>query len=130
VLSTLHATNTTSAIERLLNFFSTDAREAVLMQISLLLRAIVAQRLLPRAERRGRVAAQEILLNTPRVQALIRRGELESIRQALEEGVQDGLQTMDHALLQLYLGGTITQEDALRFADSPNNLRLRLKGIR
>lgn len=130
VLSTLHATNTTSAVERLLNFFPTDARDAILMQVSLLLRAIIAQRLVPRAEGKGRVAAMEILLNTPRIQALIRRGELESIRQAIEDGVQDGLQTMDQALLGLYLAGKITQEDALRFADSPNNVRLRLKGIR
>ncbi len=130
VISTLHATNATGTIERLLNFFPTEARDATLMQLSLLLRAVIAQRLIPRAPGKGRVAAMEIMLNTPRIQSLIRRGELETIRQAIEEGVHEGLQTLDQALLALYQQKKITQEDALRFADSPNNLRLRIKGIR
>ncbi len=130
VLSTLHATNATTAIERLLNFFAPEIRAAMLLQLSLTLRAVIAQRLVPRAEGKGRVAALEIMLVTPRVQALIRRGELESIRQAIEEGTNEGLQTFDQALLDLHRRGVVTQEDALRFADSPNNLRLRLKGIR
>ena len=94
MLSTLYATNATGAIERLLNFFPSDAREAILMQISLMLHGINAQRLVPRAEGRGRVAALEIMLNTPRIQALIRRGELETLRQAIEDGVHEGLQTL------------------------------------
>lgn len=130
VLSTLHATNTTSAIERLLNFFTPDVRESILMQLSLMIRAIMAQRLVPRSDGKGRIAAMEIMLNTPRIQALIRKGELETIRQAVEEGVNEGLQTFDQALLKLYQEKKITQEDALRFADSPNNLRLRIKGIK
>ncbi len=130
VLSTLHATNATGTIERLLNFFPPDARDGTLMQLSLMLRAVVAQRLVPRAEGKGRIAAMEIMLNTPRIQTLVRRGELETIRQAIEEGVHEGLQTLDQALLALYQQRKITQEDALRFADSPNNLRLRLKGIK
>jgi len=130
VISTLHATNATGTIERLLNFFPPDARDAILMQLSLLLRAVIAQRLVPRAEGKGRVAAMEIMLNTPRIQSLIRRGELEALRQAIEEGVHEGLQTLDQALLALYQQKKITQEDTLRFADSPNNLRLRMKGIR
>jgi twitching motility protein PilU len=130
VLSTLHATNATGAIERLLNFFPPDAREGSLMQISLLLRAVIAQRLVPRIEGKGRLAAMEIMLNTPRIQALIRRGELETIRQAIEEGVHEGLQTLDQALLALYQAKKISAEDALRFADSPNNMRLRMKGIK
>jgi twitching motility protein PilU len=93
-------------------------------------RAVLAQRLIPRAAGNGRVAAMEIMLNTPRIQALIRRGELETIHQAIEEGVNEGLQTMDQALLKLYLDKKITQEAALQFADSPNNLRLRIKGIK
>jgi twitching motility protein PilU len=76
------------------------------------------------------VAALEIMLNTPRIQALIRRGELETIRQAIEEGVNEGLQTMDQALLRLFQEKKVTQEAALQFADSPNNLRLRIKGIK
>jgi twitching motility protein PilU len=130
VLSTLHATNATSAIERLLNFYNPDVRESVLMQLSLLLRAVIAQRLVPKADGHGRSAAMEIMLNTPRIQALIRRGELETIRQSIEEGVNEGLQTFDQALLKLFLEKKITQDAALQFADSPNNLRLRIKGIK
>lgn len=130
VFSTLHATNATGAVERLLNFFPPDVRESVLMQLSLMVRAIIAQRLVPRVEGKGRIAAMEIMLNTPRIQALIRRGELDMIRQAIEEGANEGLQTFDQALLALYRQRKITQDDALRFADSPNNLRLRLKGIK
>jgi twitching motility protein PilU len=130
VLSTLHATNATQAIERLLNFFPPETRDSVLMQLSLMIRAIIAQRLVPRADGKGRVASMEVMLNTPRIQALIRRGELETIRQAIEEGVNEGLQTIDQSLLKLFLDKKITQESALQFADSPNNLRLRMKGIK
>jgi twitching motility protein PilU len=130
VLSTLHASNATGAVERLLDFFPRDARDSVLLQISLMLRAVIAQRLLPRADGKGRVAAMEIMLNTPRIQALIRRGELETIRQAIEEGTNEGLQTFDQHLLQLYQKKKITQDAALEFADSPNNLRLRIRGIK
>jgi twitching motility protein PilU len=130
VLSTLHATNATQAIERLLNFFTPDVRESILMQLSLMIRAIIAQRLVPRADGKGRVAAMEIMLNTPRIQALIRRGELETIRQAIEEGANEGLQTMDQSLLKLFQQKKVTQDAALQFADSPNNLRLRMKGIK
>src|SRR5262249_18310491 len=96
----------------------------------LMIRAVVAQRLVPRADGKGRVAAMEIMLNTPRIQALIRRGELETMRQAIEEGVNEGLQTMDQAPLKLYQGKKITQEAALQFADSPTRLGLRIKGIK
>ena len=130
VLSTLHATNATTAIERLLHFFTPEVRTSVLLQLSLTLRAVVAQRLIPRTEGKGRVAAVEMMLATPRVQALIRRGELESIRAAIEEGVNEGLQTFDQSLYTLFQAKRIGQDDALRFADSPNNLRLRMKGIR
>jgi twitching motility protein PilU len=130
VLSTLHATNATTAIERVLHFFPPEVRTSVLLQLSLTLRAAIALRLVPRAEGKGRTAALEVLLATPRVQALIRRGELESVRQAIEEGTNEGLQSFDQALFGLLQRKRIGQEDALRFADSPNNLRLRMKGIR
>jgi twitching motility protein PilU len=129
VLSTLHATNATTAIERLLNFFPPEVRASVLMQLSLTLRAVIAQRLVPRAEGKGRVAAMEVMLVTPRVQALVRRGELQALHAAIEEGTNEGLQSFDQALLELYRRKTVSQEDAFRFADSPNNLRLRIKGI-
>jgi twitching motility protein PilU len=130
VLSTLHATNATTAIERLLHFFQPEVRSAVLLQLSLALRGVIAQRLVPRAEGKGRAAAMEIMLVTSRIQALIRRGELETIRQAIEEGTNEGLQTFDQALFELLQRKAIGQDDAVRFADSPNNLRLRMKGIR
>jgi twitching motility protein PilU len=130
VVSTLHATNATTAIERLLNFFQPEVRTSTLLQLSLTLRAVVAQRLVPRAEGKGRAAATEIMLVTPRIQALIRRGELETVRQAIEEGANEGLQTFDQALFDLLQRKAIGQDDAVRFADSPNNLRLRMKGIR
>lgn len=130
VLSTLHANNATAAVERLLDFFPREARESVLLQLSLTLRAVIAQRLVPRADGKGRVAAMEIMLSTPRIQALIRRGELETLRQAIEEGVNEGLQTFDQHLLMLYQKKKITQEAALEHADSPNNLRLRIRGIK
>ncbi len=130
VLSTLHATNTTGAIERLLDFFPPAVRDSILLQLSLMMRAIISQRLLPRADGKGRVAAMEIMLNTPRMQALIRRGELENLRQAIEEGINEGLQTFDQHLLALYQKRKITQDAALEFADSPNNLRLRMRGIK
>ena len=130
VLSTLHATNATTAIERLLHFFQSEVRLAVLLQLSLALRGVIAQRLVPRAEGKGRAAAMEIMLVTSRIQALIRRGELETIRQAIEEGTNEGLQTFDQALFSLIQRKVVGPDDALRFADSPNNLRLRMKGIR
>jgi twitching motility protein PilU len=130
VISTLHATNATTAIERVLNFFQPEVRSSMLLQLSLTMRAVVAQRLVPRADGKGRVAAMEIMLVTPRIQALIRRGELETIRQAVEEGTNESLQTFDQALLDLFQRKIVGQEDAVRFADSPNNLRLRMKGIR
>jgi twitching motility protein PilU len=130
VISTLHATNATTAVERVLSFFQPEVRSSMLLQMSLTLRAVVAQRLVPRGDGKGRVAAMEIMLVTPRIQALIRRGELETIRQAVEEGTNEGLQTFDQALLDLFQRKIVGPEDAVRFADSPNNLRLRMKGIR
>jgi len=130
VLSTLHATNATQAVERLLHFFPTEVHQIVLLQLSLVLRAVIAQRLVPGADGAGRIPALEIMLGTSRIQALIRRGELEGLRAAIEEGVQDGLQSFDQALFALYREGKISAEEAIQFADSPNNLRLRIKGIR
>ena len=130
VLSTLHATNATTALERVLHFFPPEVRTSTLLQLSLSLRAVAAQRLVPRVEGKGRIAAMELMLVTPRVQALIRRGELETVRQAIEEGTNEGLQTFDQALFDLLRRKRIDQDEALRFADSPNNLRLRMKGIR
>ena len=119
VVSTLHATNATTAIERLLNFFQPEVRTSTLLQLSLTLRAVVAQRLVPRVEGKGRAAATEIMLVTPRIQALIRRGELETVRQAIEEGTNEGLQTFDQALFDLLQRKAIGQDDARPFRRQP-----------
>jgi twitching motility protein PilU len=129
VLATLHASSSAGAVEQLLGLFPVDARDRLLMQLSLVLRAVIAQRLVPRSDGKGPVAAVEVVLNTPRVQALLRRGELELWVQAAGDGGVDGSRTLDQALLTLYQQRKISQDDALRFADSPDALRLWIKGI-
>jgi pilus retraction protein PilT len=130
VLSTLHASSAAGAVEQLLGLFPVDARDGLLMQLSLVLRAVIAQRLVPRSDGKGHVAAVEVVLNTPRVQALLRRGELELWGEAAENGGVDGSQSLDQALLALYRQRTVSQDDALRFADSPDAVRLRITGIK
>jgi twitching motility protein PilU len=128
-LSTLHANNADQAIERILTFFPADRHHDVLMQLSLNLRAVVSQRLVPTIQG-GRAAALEILLDTPRIKDLVKRGEIHVIKDAMEQSAADGCQTFDAALYALCAAGRITDEDALRNADSPNNLRLRLERLR
>jgi twitching motility protein PilU len=128
-LSTLHANNANQAIERILNFFPPSRHHEIKLQLSLNLRGIVSQRLV-RAEGGGRAAALEILIDTPRVKDLIKRGEIEAIKDAMEQGGQEGCQTFDGALYDLVAAGRISDADALRAADSPNNLRLRLDRLR
>jgi twitching motility protein PilT len=130
VMGTLHTNGAAPTVDRMVNAFPADKQQHVRAMLSTSLRGVISQQLIPRAGKPGRVAALEIMLNTPRIQALIRRGELETIRQAIEEGLNDGLQTLDQALLKLFQEKKITQESALQFADSPNNLRLRIKGIK
>lgn len=130
VLSTLHANNTTQAIERVVNFFPREVTETLFLQLSLILKGIISQRLVPRADGKGRVPAVEILLTTARVQALIRRGELGGLRTAIEEAGQEGLQSFDQHLYELHKSNEITLDTALQFADVPNNLRLRIKGVK
>ncbi|MEA2749685.1 MAG: twitching motility protein PilU, partial [Myxococcales bacterium] len=125
-LSTLHSNNADQAIERILNFFPSERQPEILSQLSLNLRAIVAQRLLP-AIGGGRAAALEIMLDTPRVKDLIRRHEIHVLKDAMEQSAVDGCQTFDAALFTLCTSGRITEDEALRSSDSPNNLRLRLE---
>jgi twitching motility protein PilU len=125
-LSTLHSNNADQAIERILNFFPAERQPEILAQLSLNLRGIVAQRLLP-AIGGGRAAALEILLDTPRVKDLIRRHEIHVLKDAMEQSAVDGCQTFDAALFTLCASGRITEDEALRNSDSPNNLRLRLE---
>ena len=127
VLGTLHANNANQAVERVMNFFPAEAHVALYAQLALNLRGIVSQRLVPRADGRGRVAAIEIMLNTPRVADLVAQGEIAALKAALEANVQDGSQSFDQALYRLYRTGQVTLEEALRQADSANNLRVKIR---
>ncbi len=125
-LGTLHTTNANQSFERILNFFPQDGHLQILLQLSLNLRAIIAQRLIPSLDGR-RVPAVEILMGTPRVKDLIKKGEIDALKEAMEQGVQEGSQTFDHSLFTLYKEEKISLEQALIHADSANNLRLRIK---
>lgn len=126
-LATLHASNATQAFERILNFFPEVRRPQLFMQLSLNLRAIISQRLIPSLEDERRVAAIEVLIDTPRIKDLIKCGEIDSLQDAMEHGVHEGCQSFDQALFQLYQQGRISLEQALANADSTNNLRLKIK---
>ncbi len=127
VLGTLHANNANQAIERFLNFFPLAAHNQICAQLALNVRGIISQRLLPQATGEGRVAAIEVMLNTPRVADLIAKGEIAMLKEAIAVNAQDGSCSFDQALYRLYRAGDITVEEALRNADSANNLRLRIK---
>ncbi len=127
-VSTLHSNNADQAIERILNFFPPSRQQEIRLQLSLNLRAIVSQRLVA-STTGGRAAALEILLDTPRIKELIKRGQTDVIKDAMEQGVNEGCQTFDSALCALVAAGRIAPAVALQAADSPNNLRLRLKRL-
>ena len=124
-LGTLHSTNADQSFERILNFFPETRHPQILMQLSLNLRCIISQRLVISQEHK-RVAAMEILMDTPRVKNLIKRGEIDTIKEAMEQGIHEGCQTFDQALFLLYKEGKISLEQALANADSANNLRLKI----
>jgi twitching motility protein PilU len=128
-LSTLHANNANQALERILNFFPPARQQEIRLQLSLNLRAVVSQRLVP-ARGGGRAAALEILLDTPRIRELVKRGETDAIKDAMEQGAHEGCRTFDASLFDLVAAGRIDDAEALRAADSPNNLRLRLDRFR
>jgi twitching motility protein PilU len=125
-LGTLHANNANQAIERIMNFFPAERHAQIYLQLSMNLRAIISQRLIPSVEGK-RVAALEILLDTPRVKDLIKKGEIDHLKEAMEQGIQEGCQTFDHVLFMLYREGAISLDQALINADSANNLRLKIK---
>jgi len=129
VVSTLHANNANQAIERILNFFTPNRQAEIRLQLSLNLRAIISQRLIPTLAG-SRAAALEILLDTPRIKDLIKRGETEAVKDAMEQGVHEGCQTFDSALFDLVAARRIDDTEALKAADSPNNLRLKLDRFR
>ena len=127
VLATLHANSANQAMDRIINFFPEDRREQLLMDLSLNIRAMVAQRLIPRAAGKGRIAAMEIMLNTPLIADLIFRGEVTAIKEIMAKSNRLGMKTFDQALFELYETEVISYEEALRNADSKNEIRLRIK---
>ncbi len=124
-ISTLHANSANQALDRIINFFPEDRRNQLLLDLSLNLRAFVSQRLVRTVDGK-RAAAVEVLLGTPLVQDMIRRGDVHSIKEVMEKSENLGMRTFDSALLQLYRSGRIDIDEALRNADSPNNLRLKI----
>ena len=126
-LSTLHANSTNQALDRIINFFPEERRAQLLMDLSLNLKGIISQRLIPKADGEGRVAAVEVMLNTPLMSDLIFKGNVHEIKELIAKSNELGMQTFDQALFGLYESGRITYEDALRNADSLNDLRLRIK---
>jgi twitching motility protein PilU len=125
-LGTLHSNNANQAIERIMNFFPMERHAQIYLQLSFNLRAIVSQRLIPSLGGK-RTAALEILMDTPRIRDLIKKGDVDVLKEAMEQGVQEGCQTFDQALFNLYRDGQIILEQALINADSTNNLRLKIK---
>ncbi|WP_421887908.1 PilT/PilU family type 4a pilus ATPase [Methylibium sp.] len=126
-MATLHANSANQALDRIINFFPEERRAQLLMDLSLNLKALVSQRLLARQEGRGRVAAIEILLNTPLISDLIFKGEVAEIKEIMKKSRELGMQTFDQSLFDLYESQLVTYEDALRNADSVNDLRLQIK---
>jgi twitching motility protein PilU len=126
-MATLHANSSNQALDRIINFFPEERRAQLLMDLSLNLKGLVSQRLLPRQEGQGRAAAVEILLNTPLISDLIFKGEVGEIKEIMKKSRELGMQTFDQALFDLYEGNYVTYEDALRNADSVNDLRLQIK---
>ena len=125
--TTLHANSSNQALDRIINFFPEERRQQLLMDLSLNLKAFVAQRLIARKGTTGRVASVEVLLNSPLISELIFKGDVHEIKNIMAKSREMGMQTFDQSLFDLYEGGLITYEDALRNADSLNDLRLKIK---
>ena len=126
-LATLHANSANQALDRIINFFPEERRVQLLMDLSLNLKAIVSQRLIPRQDSKGRLAAVEIMLNSPLISDMIFKGEVNDIKEVMKKSRNMGMQTFDQALFDAFEGNHITYEDALRNADSVNDLRLQIK---
>src|SRR5205809_5182448 len=126
-MATLHANSANQALDRVINFFPEERRAQLLMDLSLNLKAFVSQRLLPRQEGKGRVAAVEVMLNTPLISDLIFKGDIAEIKEIMKRSRELGMQTFDQALFDLFEADMITYEDALRNADSVNDIRLKIK---
>ena len=126
-LATLHANSANQALDRVINFFPEERRAQLLMDLSLNLRGLISQRLIPLKEGKGRCAAVEIMLNSPLISDLIFKGEVHEIKEIMKKSRELGMQTFDQALFDLFEAGKISYEDALRNADSVNDLRLQIK---
>ena len=127
VLATLHANNANQALDRIIHFFEADRHSQLYMDLSLNLKGIVAQMLIPTPDGKGRRASIEVLINTPLVADYIRKGEVHEIKGVMRRSGEMGMQTFDQALYTLYLAGEISYEDSIKHADSPNDLRLMIK---
>ncbi len=126
-MATLHANSTNQALDRIINFFPEERRHQLLMDLSLNIRAFVSQRLIPKSDGIGRAAAVEVMINSPLISDLIFKGEVHAIKEIISRSRELGMQTFDQSLFDLHESGVITYEDALRNADSVNDLRLRIK---
>ncbi len=126
-MGTLHANSANQALDRIINFFPEDRRQQLLMDLSLNIRAFVSQRLIPKKDGKGRIAAVEVMLNSPLISDLIFKGDVHEIKAIMAKSRELGMQTFDQHLFELYDTGVITYEDALRNADSVNELRLNIK---
>jgi len=127
VLATLHANSANQALDRIINFFPEEKREQLLMDLSLNIKALISQRLIPRESGTGRIAAMEIMLHSPLIADLIFKGEVAQIKEVMSRSNRMGMKTFDQALYELYEAHLISYEEALRNADSKNELRLRVK---
>ncbi|QNA87961.1 PilT/PilU family type 4a pilus ATPase [Massilia sp. Dwa41.01b] len=126
-LATLHANSANQALDRIINFFPEERRQQLLMDLSLNMRGLISQRLIPRKEDKGRVVAMEIMLNTPLISDLIFKGDVHELKEIMKKSRELGMQTFDQALFDLHEADKISYEDALRNADSVNDLRLTIK---
>jgi twitching motility protein PilU len=126
-LGTLHANSSNQALDRIINFFPEERRAQLLMDLSLNLKGLISQRLIPRRDGPGRVAAIEIMLNTPLISDLIFKGDVHELKEIMRKSRELGMQTFDQALFDLYEAGLISYEEAMRNADSMNELRLAIK---
>ncbi|NOY71539.1 MAG: PilT/PilU family type 4a pilus ATPase [Gammaproteobacteria bacterium] len=127
VLTTLHATNTNQAIERILNFFPEEKRTQLLLDLSYDLKAVIAQRLIPDINKKGRHVATEIMMNTPLISDLILRGEYHLIPDVMKRSLNEGMSTFTNSLYHLYTKGKISYDNALQYSDAPNEIRLLIK---
>jgi len=126
-MATLHANSANQALDRIINFFPEDRREQLLMDLSLNIKALISQRLIPKRDGIGRAPAMEIMLNSPLISDLIFKGEVHAIKEVMSKSRELGMETFDGALFSLHENDMISYEEALKNADSVNDLRLRIK---